>query len=184
MTVTRRIIRIEMFFPRFGGCALMQPTSRRFPFSLPAQNCFGRRKSALNNPIGSVSVTAKCQSIPTSSAAQQGVPNVCLRWRRPASDIPSAAPSAWATARRLKCMGLNCANDDGTNIWPSVATIARETELSIRTVQMMLRKLKAIDAAAQHSGLTRSAFLGSAALDKITDERPLRWPKPKAKRSQ
>ena len=36
----------------------------------------------------------------------------------------------------------DCANDDGRNIWPSVATIARETELSIRTVQMMLRKLE------------------------------------------
>jgi DNA-binding transcriptional ArsR family regulator len=46
-------------------------------------------------------------------------------------------PSIKAVAMKL----ADCAHDDGTNIYPSVATIARETEISPRTVQYAIRDL-------------------------------------------
>jgi hypothetical protein len=57
------------------------------------------------------------------------------------------ASIVWRTELRsksLKAVAMklaDCASDDGRNIWQSVARIARETELSERTVQYKLRAL-------------------------------------------
>lgn len=60
------------------------------------------------------------------------------------------------------------ANDDGTNAWPGVATIARKTSMSERTVQRYIKAL-------EESGLILVVAQGGGTKDTRNDRRPNRY---------
>lgn len=105
------------------------------------------------------------------------------------------ASTVWKTelgGHAVKAVAMklaDCADDDGTSIWPSVFRIARETETSERTVQMALKTLVkdiklivVVEKGGKGPGSPTSYRMDLTVLARLRAETQARWDKEDAER--